>query len=234
MVWALPLALLVVLTALFRVTGLDVLILEFFYDPDTGAWIYKRNPALNVYNDAAQWPALVLGIGGLLVAAAGFWVVRLRRWRRSGCYLFLALVLFPGLVVNTVLKDRTGRPRPEDTRPFGGERELLKVLEFDFEGGREAGRSFPSGHAASGFFILTPYFILREWRRYRLARLFLAVGLVHGLLTGLCRVARGEHFPSDVLWSWAVVYFGGYLLAKLFRFGSRRDVEDEAGAAAAS
>ncbi len=38
---------------------------------------------------------------------------------------------------------------------------------------------------------------------------------------GLGRVVQGRHFPSDVLWSGAIVYFTGLILAYLLRPATR-------------
>jgi membrane-associated PAP2 superfamily phosphatase len=67
------------------------------------------------------------------------------------------------------------------------------------------GGSFASGHAAMGFYLLVPYFLLRRRAPARAAAL-LVVGLAFGTLVGLARMVQGAHFPSDVLWALGFVY----------------------------
>jgi lipid A 4'-phosphatase len=137
------------------------------------------------------------------VLLAGFKSVQLRQYRKVATYLLLVMVIGPGLLVNAVMKEGWGRPRPRQIEAFGGAEAHERVWEYD---GASYGKSFPSGHAAMGFYFFSLYFLYRrEGRKAAILWLGIAVGL--GMVLGLTRMAQGGHFPSDVLWSAGVCYF---------------------------
>ena len=70
----------------------------------------------------------------------------------------------------------------------------------------EEDSSFPSGHAAMGFYLMAPAFVCYR-RRPWLAAGFLLLGLACGGVIGLARIVAGCHFPSDVLWAGGIIYF---------------------------
>jgi membrane-associated PAP2 superfamily phosphatase len=130
-------------------------------------------------------------------------------------FLALMLALGPGLVVNGILKPNWGRPRPGQVQEFGGELDFVDAWEFG-EGPSGISKSFPSGHASMGFYLMAPAFLL--YRRHpKWALAFLGLGLAGGLAVGLGRIAQGQHFPSDVLWAGGLVYLVGTVLAYIFQ-----------------
>jgi membrane-associated PAP2 superfamily phosphatase len=95
---------------------------------------------------------------------------------------------------------------------FGGEHEYVRVWSFGPAG---VSKSFPSGHAGMGFYLMAPAFVLyRRHRRWALG--FLLLGLTGGGILGLARIVQGQHFPSDVLWSAGLVYLLGLILSYLY------------------
>jgi hypothetical protein len=64
----------------------------------------------------------------------------------------------------------------------------------------EGGESFPCGHCSVAVVYAAGWWI---WRRRKpgLAAVSLFAGLAGGAAMGLCRIAMGGHFLSDVLWS---------------------------------
>ncbi len=135
------------------------------------------------------------------------------------------LVIGPGILVNCVLKPCWSRPRPHAVKSFKAcddprdpPRDFVPVWERAF-GVQDS--SFPSGHAAMGFYLMTPAFVCYR-RRPWLAAGSLLLGLCSGTIIGLARVVAGSHFPSDVLWSGGIIYFTALLLAAPFRFGRER------------
>ncbi len=161
------------------------------------------------------YPGLALGLGGLVVAIAGLVIPPLRRWRKEGLFLALLLLIGPGLVVNVWFKGCWGRPRPCETAMFGGARPFVPA---GMPGPTE-GRSFPSGHASMGFFLMAPAFFLYR-RNKRLALWFFVLGLTAGTVIGLGRIVQGRHFASDVVWSAGMIYLCGWCLDMLFqKFG---------------
>jgi len=211
--YLLPVAILIVLTALFAANGLDVALERHFYQQ--GTWVGREaNPWRFLYRYGVL-PAYLSAAVGLLTFVAGFFSVKAAPWRRSALFLVLFLALGPGLLVNTVFKDHWGRPRPAQLEVFGGAEKATyhQVWERGLPG---EGHSFPSGHASAAFFLIFPYFVLRRRARgYALATL--AGGLAYGLFMGVARMAQGGHFPSDVLWAGGMVYLVGLALCQLLK-----------------
>jgi len=142
-----------------------------------------------------------------------FFSERVRPDRMAALFVVVLLALGPGLIVNTVFKDHWGRPRPADIVQFGGTETYRSFWHF---GSPDQGRSFPSGHAAVGFFLMAPFFVLRR-RAPGWARRAMAAGILYGSLMGLGRMIQGGHFMTDVIWSGCMVYFTGLFLYYLFR-----------------
>jgi lipid A 4'-phosphatase len=202
--WLVPLGLLAGVTAVFWLTNMDLSVESRFWDPVYG-WAHKDSQPWDALYHYGVAPAWILSVPALFVAVASIWVRRLRPWRRVCTFLAIVMVVGPGLVVNDVFKKHWGRPRPLDVYQFDGDREFVPVLVKSPSGN---GNSFASGHAATAFFLFTPYFFLRR-RRRGWAVFFLALGLSYGVLMGLARMIQGAHFPSDVVWAAGFVYITG-------------------------
>ncbi len=203
---------LITLSFIGWILELDQNIASAVYSPDKGwegafetfwRWLYV----------VAPWPAIAMGVGALAVLIVGFLVRDLAVYRKEMVFLLLLLLLGPGLLVNIVLKDNVGRPRPHETIQFGGEHEYFHF----WQGGTSKGRnnSFPSGHASIAFAVMGPWFLLRS-RHGRAAKIFLASGISWGLLVGTARIFQGGHFISDVIWAGGLVYLVGGGLALYF------------------
>lgn len=197
----------------FWLTDLDTSAAALFYHPEQPAdpWPVAHEPLWALLYQAAPVISGVLLLGGLgVIIAAGLWP-HLKRLRLYAVFVILSAVVGPGLVVNALFKDNWGRPRPHHTEALGGTTAYLPPLAL---GERGEGKSFPCGHSSVGFILAAFWFI---WRRHRpwLARLALFAALVLGTLLGIGRMAGGDHFLSDVLWSawlsllsaWLVYYF---------------------------
>jgi lipid A 4'-phosphatase len=216
-----PLLLLLSATIIFRFTDLDLWISRpFFVDHSWSLktqshWPLKfAEPWISLY-EWGIYPAWILGLGGLLLVLASLLWKKIKPYRDTGLFLFLMLALGPGLLVNGIFKPYWGRPRPHETKPFGGTQEYLLIGE---RGNVSEGASFPSGHAAMGFYLMAPGFLFYR-RRPRLAAAFFALGLASGTIMGAARIVAGSHFTSDVVWAAGMVYFTGLGLAAIFHFG---------------
>jgi len=218
-----PVLLLAVLTIVFRISDADIEICRWFYQSAGNTWRGAHPQLLRLLYDYGPMPALGMGIGGLAVGVLGLFWRRLRPYRKAGFFLAAMLALGPGLIVNGVFKPYWQRPRPLQTLAFGGNEPFLPVWEL---GASPHSKSFPSGHASMGFYLLAPAFLCCR-RRRRLAMMFVAVGLTGGLLIGAGRVMQGAHYPSDVVWSAGMVYLSGLVLLGIFELvrsaGERAD-----------
>jgi membrane-associated PAP2 superfamily phosphatase len=203
----LPVLLLGLLTILFRVSEADLQICRWTYEYGGQVWWGADSAVLRFIYNAGPSPALLLGVGGLLVGILSLLWQPLQPWREAGFFFAAMLALGPGLIVNGVLKPHWHRPRPVQTLAFGGSQPFVHVWEF---GTCPHSKSFPSGHASMGFYLFAPAFLLYRHRRdWALA--FVALGLVSGLVIGTGRVLQGAHYPSDVVWSAGLVYLSGLL-----------------------
>lgn len=219
-VWV-PAAILAAATAIFWCTDLDrAWVRQYFADDRIQANALTRFPIgqtqpWKAIYDWAWYPAWILGVGGMVVWIASFFWTKLKPWRDPGLFYVLLLIVGPGILVNGVLKPYWDRPRPHNTTAFGGQREFMPVWQ---RGSGDEDSSFPSGHAAMGFYLMAPAFVYRR-RRPRLALAFLLLGLASGVVIGQARIIAGCHFPSDILWAGGIIYFTALALAAPFRFG---------------
>ena len=198
-----PAVVLGLLTLLFVFFPLDLFIQGWFYQAKLGGWFMKDAEPLAFVYDKGLIPALCVAIGSIVLLAVGFKVGSMRKYRKVAIYLLAVMVVAPGLLVNAVMKEGWGRPRPRQVEQFGGPEVHERVWEYDAS---SYGKSFPSGHAAMGFYFFCLYFLMRrEGRKAALFWLLLAIGL--GGILGVTRMIQGGHFPSDVLWSAGVCYF---------------------------
>jgi lipid A 4'-phosphatase len=211
--FAAPLFAAIFLTVILNITNADIEIEKLFYSPVSGWFMGKENPWYLLY-EYGNIPALLLSIVGLLAFVLSFFQRKLISYRKIGLFLVTFMILGPGLIVNTVFKDHWGRPRPIDIVNFGGTEEFRHAWE---KGQPGQGKSFPSGHAAVGFFLFSPFFFLRKTSR-RWATLVLCLGISYGVLMGTARMIQGGHFPTDVLWSGAFIYLTGLILYYVFGF----------------
>lgn len=214
--WAIPVLLLVALTIPFFRSDIDVRIARYFYVPGAGFPV-GAEPLWLALKHFGVIPAWIVAIGALGVWIGSFVRPRLRPMRRGAIFLVLVMAIGPGLMVNDVFKQHWGRPRPRDLVELGGTRAYVAPL---VKSPRENGGSFCSGHAATAFYLLTPYFLLRR-RSRRNAAAVLVGGIVYGSMMGYARMAQGAHFLSDILWALGIVYLTG--LALYYVLGLQHD-----------
>ena len=204
-------------TMLFRFTNFDMAIAELFYDDIRQTWPLLRVEPWNTFYVYGPLPGLVIGICGGIVGIIAAVLGKWNTWGKAGVFLGLMLTLGPGLAVNTVFKPNWGRPRPSQIERFGGDHAFLQVGN---PGWNSRLRSFPSGHASMGFYLIAPAFLCFR-RRPGWALAFLMLGLCAGGVLGATRIVQGRHFASDILWSAGMVYFSGlmaYFLLGIWRW----------------
>jgi membrane-associated PAP2 superfamily phosphatase len=212
----LPLALFVLLAALFELTDLDLLLSDPWYDRAAGAWTFKRSWwAEGVIHRGGRSLVAAIAFGSLAVWGLSFRLVRLRSWRRAALFLALAIGLGTGGVA--LAKQLTNRHCPWEYDRYGGKIPYVRLFGAT-PSGCPKGDCFPAGHASGAFSLMGSYFIF--YGRRRLARGGLAIGMGLGALFGFGQLARGAHFFSHNLWSAAVCWFAALLLYVL-AFGGR-------------
>ncbi|MCI5118335.1 MAG: phosphatase PAP2 family protein [Candidatus Electrothrix sp. LOE1_4_5] len=178
------------------------------------AWPVGNFFPWNILYKIAPIPAIILASSSLVILLMGsFRACKgwLAPWRKRAIFILLLLALGPGLVVNVLLKGELGRPRPRQIVEFGGEYQFTQCWQPG-EGGSNS--SFPSGHATIAFFLMVPWFILRDEKeqKKRYAEIFLLTGILFGTLVGIARILQGGHFVSDILWAGGLLYLLGSIL----------------------
>lgn len=117
---------------------------------------------------------------------------------RQPVFLLSTLILGPGVLVNLVLKNNWGRPRPRSVEEFGGELPFQPVWKITDH--CDGNCSFTSGEASAAMWLVSVAFLVpASWRKPVLAFI-----LPLGLILSVNRVAFGGHFLSDTLLSWGL------------------------------
>jgi lipid A 4'-phosphatase len=187
---------------------IDLRASSLFYSPSEGIFFLHRAPPVKFVYHAVPW--IGRGVFALLVATLVVMFSTRKRLllgldRKACLYLLLGLLLGPVLLVNTILKDCWGRARPNQVEEFGGAETFTPAFviykPFNVSG------SWPSGHAALGFFFVAFAPLLKKHRA-----VVTAAGVALGALIGLGRMAQGRHFLSDVIFAYFFVSLTARLL----------------------
>jgi lipid A 4'-phosphatase len=147
---------------------------------------------------------LLLLVLGFVPGLKAYWAPR----RKLVTYLLVVLLIGPGLIANSLLKNQWGRARPVHLVQFGGKAQFTPPLLPTNHCPKNC--SFVSGHAAVSFYPMAGFWLTRRRR-------WLVAGCALGLFVGFVRLAMGAHFLSDVLFAGVVVYATCWGLARLFR-----------------
>jgi membrane-associated PAP2 superfamily phosphatase len=189
-------------TVAFWTTRLDLAAADLFRTPCCSWPLAEQQPWRFIYRYGVL-SGLLLAAAAMVVLTVSYWHPRrLWRLRRPSLFLVLVAAVGPGLLVNVAFKDHYGRPRPREVQELGGPERFLPVW---VKGDDTQAKSFPCGHCSMGFYISTPYLVLRR-RRRGLALAFLGAGLGLGLVLGTARMMAGGHFLSDVVWAGGMVW----------------------------
>ena len=191
-------------------TGGDLALARHYFVAGEG-WNQGNSPLPQALYDYGPKLAVAVALAGLVFGLRRFFgPTRGSLAARQAWFFPMLMILGPGLLVNAVGKDHWGRPRPKQLQEFGGTDTYLTAGAIGPVA--KDRKSFPSGHASMGFYLMAGYFVWRA-RRPLLARTSLAAGLLMGAAIGWARIVQGGHFLSDVIWAGAVVYIAGELLA---------------------
>lgn len=144
---------------------------------------------------------LPIAVGGIMVLA---WLAARAGARlpanlvprnRSIAFLLVTLLAGPGLLVNVVLKDNWGRPRPVHVQAFGGQMDFLPW--YKAGGPCPKNCSFVSGEVSGAFWLAAPASLAPPQARTAAVAAALAIGTA----TAVGRMAFGGHFLSDVVFA---------------------------------
>jgi lipid A 4'-phosphatase len=155
---------------------------------------------LPLFTFVHQYFPLLIGLLSLLILLI-FIVTMISKkpiWglkQRHSFYLLAVLVAGPVLLVNSILKEFWGRPRPINITEFGGQMNF--VPPWFISGQCAENCSFSSGEASGAFWIFA--FALLLPSKYKSLGLDLAFLL--GCFVSFVRMAQGAHFFTDVMYS---------------------------------
>jgi lipid A 4'-phosphatase len=187
---------------LFAFSRLDISATRLFYHPEgPDLWPISDRPLWSLFYRATPWITGSFAIAGVGMIVTGLVRKNSQRFRLYGIFILLCVVLGPGLIINAVLKDHWGRPRPRQIVEFNGKFDYVRP----FVPARTGGKSFPCGDSSVGFLMSAGWWLCRRSHPKR-ATASLAAGLMLGTLLGIGRMAAGAHFLSDVIWSALIVY----------------------------
>ncbi|WP_067338370.1 phosphatase PAP2 family protein [Stappia indica] len=191
---------LVVLSLFFLAfPAVDIAASRLFHDPVNG-FVLSQNPFLQRLRELGPFLVKLVAVLCVLVLLWPFVVAPLSRRLslRAPVFLLSTLILGPGVLVNAVLKNNWGRPRPNAVDLFGGEAPYVRVWQMTNH--CDTNCSFVSGEASSSLWLVTLAFLAPpSWRRA-----ILAVVLPLAVILSANRVAFGGHFLSDTLISWCL------------------------------
>lgn len=190
-------------------TDIDLLVQNFFYDPDTSAWLISPEAHRRLrpfFYDGPKIILAVIGLAGLAAFVSSLKFKPLNNLRRPSLMLFLSLALVPLIVGGS--KQFTNIYCPRDLICYNGSAPYERVLAATSPDRPTAkrGKCFPAGHASGGFALMALFFCFKNAKTRRAS---LAVALAAGWTMGLYQMFRGEHFVSHTLASmiasWAVI-----------------------------
>ncbi|WP_341988732.1 phosphatase PAP2 family protein [Azorhizobium sp. AG788] len=118
---------------------------------------------------------------------------------RPALLLALTMAIGPGLLVNGLLKEKWGRPRPVHVEEFGGQKAFNPW--YSTQGTCPGNCSFVSGEGALGFWLTAPASLVPG----PLGVVALGAAVVFGAAAGGLRIAFGGHFFTDVVFSGVLV-----------------------------
>jgi len=213
------LAIAVVVGIVFAVyPGLDLVLSSYFFDAGSHRWRVLDSPTGRLRQ--------VVGWLIALVAAPAFvaLLVKLVRPRRpmwlpgrAMVLMITTLVLGPGLLVNVILKDNSGRPRPINVSEFGGQAQFRPW--WDPRGECDKNCSFVAGEPSGAFWTMAPAAVVPpQWRAAAYG-----AALVFGSAVGVLRMSAGGHFFTDVVFGGIVVFLLIWLVhGLLYRWRATR------------
>lgn len=168
------------------------------------------------------WDASLVVLALFLVMTLASAILRrplLRLPLRTWAYGLTIYLLGPGILVNGILKAYWGRARPFSVSDFGGDRLFSRAYTISDQ--CSANCSFVSGEVAgSTAMAIGLWLILSAWRDTMpkaIHALLAAMIVAMPFVTGLQRVAAGNHFASDAILAGLFVALIAALLRPMLR-----------------
>ncbi len=175
---------------------LDLYASSFFYQ-GKGLFYLIDNPLGTI--PRLFFKALFITFCVLVLVGLGYSLVTQKNPAGLGAphwaYLIACLIIGPGILTNSILKDHWGRARPIQTEQFGSTGKFTPALVPSTACARNC--SFVSGESSSIYMVFFSLALL--FAAFRKQLIF--AGIIIGSLSGLVRMGMGGHFLSDVTFS---------------------------------
>ena len=179
--------------------ALDLAFSRMFFSA-RGGFTGSSHPFLRAVRDAGELALKGIGTICLVSLVYPLLVGRAKYLLKPRDALFLAtsLILGPGLIVNSFLKEFWGRARPREIVEFGGSLPFSRAWEIVSH--CPSNCSFTSGEGASSIWMMALVVLVPA-----AFRLPAALGIfLFATALSLNRIVFGGHFLSDVLLSWTI------------------------------
>jgi len=190
----------------FAFPQLDIQISKMFYTKELG-FFYKANYFAKIIFQLVPWLTYTSAIIYISLGLCQYFISK--KISKILLYLIITLIIGPGIIVNSLLKENFGRARPRSIIEFGGNAIFSNV--FILSDQCQTNCSFSSGHAAAAYIFTNLSFIAP--RRYK--NILFNSAIVFGTLVGIVRIAQGGHFASDVFFSFLVVLAVNYICKRM-------------------
>jgi lipid A 4'-phosphatase len=193
-------------------------------DAGGNVFAWRIYPPLMMARDIGLWvsTAIIVPVLGALALKLLAPKCKMLVPGRAVIFLIATLALGPGLLVNVVLKDHWGRPRPIDVTQFGGSDHYVRW--WDPRGNCPNNCSFVSGDVAGAFWTIAPAALMPA--PYR--ALAYGAALLLGTAMATFRVMAGGHFVSDVVFAGVFTFLTIWLAYALIYRWPRTRITDAA------
>ena len=180
---------------------LDLTLAALFWDPASRRWRPFDWPS-GIVRDLAAWLIALVAAPAFIALLVKLILPRRPMWLpgRAVVLMISTLALGPGIVVNVILKDNSGRPRPQYVTEFGGKEKFLPW--WDLRGDCDKNCSFVAGEPSGAFWTMAPAAVAPpHWRAAAYG-----AAIVFGAAVGVLRMSLGGHFFTDVVFGGVVVF----------------------------
>ncbi|SHM97310.1 phosphatase PAP2 family protein [Roseibium suaedae] len=192
--------------------GVDLAASGVFFRPGDGFWA-QDVPFLRQFRGLGPYLVRLIAIACVVILLLKLLLPARQPLvpLRKPLFLLTTLILGPGVLVNLILKNNWGRPRPVMVDLFGGD--MPYQLVWVPSNWCSTNCSFVSGEGSAAMWLLAGLILVapKAWRWG-----VLAVFAPIGFLLSLNRVAFGGHFTSDTLLSWGLTLAVVLLVHRVF------------------
>ncbi len=205
------LALFIVLGILaYKFSYIDILITNLFYN-ENGFYLANNIFGLIIYEGAYYLTIAVIVLLFIMLFLNVFKNIKPLGMPRKAIIFFIVIVIMaPGIVVNSILKDHVGRPRPAHITEYGGTAVFQPPFVISDQCDKNC--SFVSGHASFAFTFMAIGLLFRK----RLRHIICTSGFIFGAVVGFVRIFQGRHFFTDVVFAFFFTWLTITLIYKFF------------------